>query len=170
MATVYQAFEASSAELRSTGAPQLVRANGTTIPVAGYAFDPTTEEAFFFDFPAIAYGSGSVSVDILWYARSATSGAVVWNVSMAAITPDTDSQDAETDGLATVVAITDTHLGTTAQRVHRATGTLSGASLDSLAAGDEVRLRVARQAGNASDTMNTSDVIITRVIVSYSDT
>lgn len=167
MATVSQVFEARAAELRTTAFPQLVRANGTNIPVAGYAFDASTEEAVFFDFRAARYGSGNLTVDLDWYADTASTGAVVWGAQIAAITPNTDTQDVETDALATVATTTTTHLGTTGQRLHRTAITVS--SLDSLAADDDVRLRVARVAANGSDTM-AGDTILTRVAVSYSDT
>jgi hypothetical protein len=167
MATVSQVFEARSADLRTTAFPQLVRANGTNIPVSGYAFDASTEEAIFFDFRAIRYGSGNLTVDVDWYADTASSGAVVWGAQVAAITANTDSQDVETDALATVATTATTHLGTTGQRLHRTAITVS--SLDSLAADDDVRIRISRVAANGSDTM-TGDAIATRVTVSYSDT
>jgi hypothetical protein len=72
---------------------------------------------------------------------------------MAAITPDTDTQDVETDALPTVTQVTDTHLGTVGQRLHRASITLTGAALDTLATGDHVVLRVARVSADAADTM-----------------
>lgn len=163
---MYWPFEARSADLRSTAFPQLVRANGTAIPISGYAFDAAVEEAIFFDFPAENYGSGNVTVDVLWYADTATSGVVRWSAQLAAITPDTDSQDVETDALATAATVDDTHLATVGQRVHRAVITIT--ALDSLAARDEVRLRVARVAANAADTL-TGDAVCVRVIVSYAD-
>ena len=167
MATVTQVFEARSADLRTSGFPQLVRHNGTNIPVAGYAFDAATEEAIFFDFRATRYGSGNLTVDVDWYSTAATSGAVMWGAQIAAITPTTDTQDVETDALATVATTTTSHPGTTTQRLLRTSITVS--SLDSLAADDDVRIRISRVAANAADTM-TGDVIATRVTVSYSDT
>jgi hypothetical protein len=167
MATVYIPLDARAAELRTTAFPQLIRANGTNIPVSGYAFDATTEEAIFFDFPAVQYGSGNVTVWLDWYADTASSGVVRWSAQLAAITPDTDTQDVETDALATAATVDDTHLGTTGQRLHRAIITVT--ALDSLATNDDVRLRIARVAANAADTM-TGDAILTRVTVSYSDT
>lgn len=167
MATVYHEFFARDGALRSTAFPQLVQADGTNIPVAGYAFDAATDEAVFFDFRAINYGSGNLTVDLDWYADTATSGNIVWGAQLAAITPDTDSQDVETDSLATANTVTDSHIGTVGQRLHRASITVS--NLDSLASGDDVRLRIYRDADNASDTM-TGDAILTRVTVSYSDT
>lgn len=167
MATVTQQWPAIAAEVRSTAFPQLVKANGTTIPVSGYAFDASTEEAAFLDFEAVSYGSGNVTVRLRWYADSASTGAVVWGAQIAALTPTTDSQDVETDALATVATTATTHLGTVGQREHETTVTIT--ALDSLAAGDTVRLRVARVAADAGDTM-AGDAILTRVTVSYSDT
>lgn len=166
MATVYQQLDPGSAQFLATAFPALTR-GGTNLPVVGLAFDAAADEAAFWAVRAVNYGSGNVTVDIDWYADTATSGAVVWAVQLAAITPDTDTQDVETDTLATANTVTDTHLGTTGQRLHRAVVTVS--NLDSLAAGDDVWLRVARDADNASDTA-TGDVILTAVTVSYSDT
>lgn len=146
-------FEAQDGDVRTTAFPGIVRANGTTIPVAGYAFDAATEEALFFRFRASDYTLGDVAVGLDWYADTASSGAVVWGVQLAAITPDTDTQDVETDALPAVTTVTDSHLGTTGQRLHRATVTLTGAALDSLATDDHVVVRVSRQAANGSDTM-----------------
>lgn len=167
MATVYQAFEAITGTPRSTAGAQLVKANGTSIPVAGLAFDAANDQESFYKFDAIRYGSGNVSVDLLWYAETATSGDVVWGAQLAAITPDTDSQDAETKSLAAAATVTDSHLGTTGKRKHRATITVT--ALDSLAARDDVALRIYRDADNGADGM-AGRVILERVIVSYSDT
>jgi hypothetical protein len=158
-------FEAQDGDTRSTGFPALVRANGTSIPVSGYAFDAAAEEALFFRFRASDYSSGNVTVELDWYADTASSGAVVWGIQMAAITPDTDTQDIETDGLPTTTNVTDSHLGTVVQRLHRAVVTLTGAALDSLAAQDNAVLRVARVATDGADTM-TGDAILTYVYVS----
>lgn len=167
MATITQQWPASAGVLRSTAFPQLVRANGTSVPITGYAFDASTEEAIFFDFRAVRYGSGNLTIGLDWYAGTATSGNVVWSSQLAAITPDTDTQDTETKALATADTVTDSHLGTTGQRLHRAI--LTATNLDSLAADDNVWLRIARAAANGSDTMS-GDAVLVRVTVQYSDT
>lgn len=167
MATVYQQFDPVSGIFRTTAFPQIVLANGTNIPVRGLAFDASTDEAVFFPFRAVSYGSGNLTVAVDWYADTASSGNVVFTAAIAAITPDTDTQDIETDSLATANTVTDSHLGTTAQRLHRALITVS--NLDSLAADDYVVLQLTRDADNASDTM-TGDAIVVAVCVSYSDT
>jgi hypothetical protein len=165
--TVTHQWPAVAGECRSTLFPQLVKANGTTIPISGYAFDAATEEAIFFDFNAVSYGSGNVTVLCRWYADTASSGDCIWGAALAALTPNTDTQDVETDGLGTAATTTTTHLGTTGQREHQTSITIS--SLDSLAANDTVRLRVYRDADAAGDTM-AGDAILTRVIVTYSET
>lgn len=167
MATVTQQWSAAAAELRSTAFPQLVKANGTNIPVSGYAFDASAAEDLFFDFEAVAYGSGNLTVRLRWYADTASTGAATWGAAIAALTPNTDTQDVETDALAAAATTTTTHLGTTGQREHETTVTVT--ALDSLATGDTVRLRVFRDAANAADTM-LGDAILTRVTVTYSDT
>lgn len=166
MATVRQTLLPEEAQFLGSAFPSLVR-NGTNIPVSGLAFDAAAAESAFWKFSAEAYGSGSLTVKLFWYADSASSGAVVWGASLAAITPDTDTQDVESKALATENTATDTHLGTTGQRLHSVSITVS--NLDSLAAGDACWLRVRRVATDAGDTM-TDDAILERIELSYSDT
>lgn len=166
MATVYQEFDPAAAHLLSTGFPALVR-NGTNFPVTALAYDAAADEAAFWGFRAINYGSGNLSIDIDWYADTASSGVVVWGAQIAAITADTDTQDVETKALATAVTVNDTHLGTTGQRLHRCTIALS--NLDSIANHDDVWLRVYRDADAAGDTL-VGDALLVKVTVSYSDT
>lgn len=167
MATVYQQLPVSSAVMRTTAFPAIVQANGTNIPVRGLAFDASTEEACFFTFRAINYGSGNLTLDIYWYADTASSGNVIFGAAIAAITTNTDTQDVETDSLATATTATDSHLGTTNQRLHQIAVTIS--NLDSLANNDIVQLRLYRDADDGSDTM-TGDAIVTNLVLSYSDT
>lgn len=166
MANVYQQLLPEEAAFSASAFPQFVKNNGTGFPVAGLAFDAAADEAAFWRFLAAQYGSGNLTVWIDWYADTASSGNVIFDVQIAAITPDTDTQDIETKALATVQSVTDTHLGTVGQRLHRAIVTVS--NLDSLSANDWVALRLNRDANNASDTM-AGDAIVSLVTVSYSD-
>jgi hypothetical protein len=167
MATVRHIFEAGDAKFPTSNpaAPSMVQ--GTNFPVSGLAFDATTQETAFFDFPAISYGTGNVTVTVDWYADTASANGIVFGASLAAVTQNTDSQDIETKAFATENTGSDTHLGTTGQRLHTFDITVS--NLDSLASGDDCRLRLRRVPADGSDTM-TGDCIVTRVIVSYSDT
>lgn len=166
MATVTQQFDVGAAQFQSSAFPALTK-NGTNFPEVGLAFDAASVESAYWPFRAISYGSGNVTVSLDWYADTATSGDVVWGASLAAITPDTDTQDVETKAFATANTVTDTHLGTTGQRLHRASIAVS--NLDSLAANDVVELRVYRDAAAGGDTM-TGDAILVGVTLSYSDT
>lgn len=170
MGTIRLHFDPDVAMFRSaTAFPQFVKAEGSSAPVTGLAYDATAEEAAFFRFRTINYGSGAITVNVGWYADSASSGGVTWGVSLGAITANTDTQDVEADGFATEVTFSDTHLGTTGQRAHDVIGSISGASLDSLAADDWVVLKLARKPSDGGDTM-TGDAIVTQLDLSYSDT
>lgn len=167
MATVTRELHPEAAAFLATGFPQFLRTAGTNFPVTGLAFDAATNEAATWKLIATAYGSGNLTLDIDWYADTASTGNVVWNAQIAAITPDTDTQDVETDGLTTANTVTDSHLGTTGQRVHRASITVS--NLDSLAANDLLFVKVTRDAASGSDTM-AGDAVLVLARLSYSDT
>lgn len=170
MGTVEQYFAPEEASfLPAAGYPQFVKNNGNTFAVTGLAYDGagTSVEEAAWKFNPSRYGSGNLTVDVIWYADSGTTGAVIWGASIAAITPNVDTQDVETKSFAASGSVTVSHLGTTAQRLHKATITISG--LDSIAAGDEVWLRLFRTPGGAGDTMAV-DAIVTSVRLSYSDT
>lgn len=141
---------------------------GSSIAVVSYSFDAAGTEGIQFVIPYVpAYGSGNLTVKLLWHPDTATTGDVVWGAAIAALTPETDTQDIETDAWATENTVTDTALGTTAQRLHTASVTVS--NLDSIATGDYLALRVQRLGGNGSDTMS-GDGQLVGVVVEYSDT
>lgn len=170
MATVRVQLAPEEAQFLGSAFPQFIKTNGTNIPVSGLAYDASTDEAAFWKLIADNYGSGNLTLDIYWYADTASSGTVAWEVQIAAITADTDTQDIETDGLATVQRSSDTHLGTTGQRLHKHSVTIS--NLDSLASGDYLMVRLARDAddtGGGGDTM-TGDAIVVLAELNYSDT
>lgn len=147
--------------------PELKSA-GSSIAALSYSFDAGADEAIQRVIPrAVSYGSGNITVRVLWYGDTATSGDVVFGASIAAITPNTDTQDAETDSWATENTVTDSHLGTTAHRLHEASITVS--NLDSLADGDYLALRIRRLGTSGSDTMS-GDAQVVGVVVEWSDT
>lgn len=167
MATVFNPISPGEAEFLATAFPQVVK-GGTNFPVLGLAFDAAADEAAYFPLDVSKYGSGNLTLDLDWYADTASTGDVVWEAAIAAITPNTDTQDVETKALATAQTVTDSHLGTTGQRAHRATITIS--NLDSLAARDNVFLRVRRLGSSSgSDTM-AGDAILFAGNLQYSDT
>lgn len=157
-------FEAQDGDVRTTAFPQIIRANGTNIPVSGYSFDAAAEEALFFRFRASDYVSGNVLVELDWYPDTATIASnVMWGVQLSAITPG-DLIDIETDALAAITTVT-SPIVVGAQRLTRSVITILAANLESLAPNDQVVLRVARIAANAADTMP-GDAILTYVFIS----
>lgn len=166
MATIRQTLDPGAAQFLSSSFPALVK-NGTNVPIVGLAYDAASVEAAFWELFAATYGSGNVTVKVQWYADTASSGDVIWGVQLAAITPNIDTQDVETKSLATANTATDSHIGTTGQRLHEIDVTVS--NLDSLANGDALWLRLYRDAAAGGDTMS-GDAIVTGVVVSYSDT
>lgn len=167
MATVRQYLAPEEALFQTTAFPQYVRNAGTNFPVTGLAYDAAGTETGYWKLQLVAYGSGNITCDIEWYADTASSGDVKFDVKIAAITPNTDTQDVETKAFATSQTVTDTHLGTTGQRLHEANVTIT--NLDSVAAGDELWIAVGRLGADGADTMS-GDAIVTSVRLSYSDT
>lgn len=168
MSTVRQTLSLDGAKVGTTAIPQLLGTQGTNFPMTpAYAFDGTTAERLYLKFSPLAYGSGNITVTFNWYGATATSGAVVWETALAAVTPNTDTTDVETKAFATANTAADTHLGTTAKRAHSVDVTVS--NLDSVAAGDWVWLRISRLPADAGDTM-TGDAVLTGIDISYSDT
>jgi hypothetical protein len=167
MATVTQTFSPFDAVPPASNFATLdvIAASNYSLPCLD--FDASTDEAAYFFFRAVSYGSGNLTVTVDWYADTANTGDVVWGAQLAAITPDTDTQDVETKAFATANTATDSHLGTTGQRLHRASITVS--NLDSIAANDWCCLKLYRDADNAADTLS-GDCSVVAVAVSYSDT
>lgn len=172
MATITQYLTPEEATfLPAAGFPEYQSVNGVNFTVTGLAYDGAgslPEEACW-KWSPIGYGSGDLTVDIIWYVESGTSGTLKWWAALAAITPDADTQNPESKSYGPTATVVDTHLGTQAKRLHKATITLSGTSLNSMAAGDECWIRVFREPSDASDTI-TADAVITSVRLSYSDT
>lgn len=168
MATVPHYLDAFSLVPPATAAAQLDLITGTNFPIPVLAFDASTEEnAYSKPFVVNNYGSGNLTVTFFWMADTATSGDVIWGASIAAATANTDSAGYESKAFATAQTVTDTHLGTNADRLMSAALTLS--NLDSLASGDMCVLRVYRDSDDAADTM-TGDAFLVGVLVEYSDT
>lgn len=166
MATVYTELPVSAGAPGSTAFPQLRNTPGTNAPEPGLWYDGTTSQGWHWKFVAPVYGTGNVTARVLWYADTASSGAVTFEAALSAITPNTDTQDVETKAYATAAAASDTHLGTVGQRLHDFTITVS--ALDSLAAGDRVGFRLTRLPADAGDTM-VGFCIVTNVVLSWSD-
>lgn len=166
MATIYQYLDPTSARLDTANPPQMSFIAGTNFPAQGLAFDAAAAESAFWYMIARDYGSGNLTVRVYWYADTANSGDVRWQSRIGAYTPNTDTQDFETDGFGTYITGTDSHLTTTVQRLH--SHDIVVTSLDGLATDDHVVIELRRDAADVGDTM-AGDAIVVGVEVSYSD-
>ena len=110
-------------------------------------FDDTTSESGVFVgvLPEAApLGSGLI-VRLWWMAKTATSGNVVWGVQFEKTGTDNDADSFDTAATGTSAANGTSGIETLAS--------ITITTVDSLAAGDRFRLKVYRDAANASDTM-----------------
>jgi len=169
MATIVQVLEARAGIPAATNGAQHDVISGTNFPCPVLAYDggSTDEKAYFYSL-AESYGSGNITCKILWYADTASSGDVKWGAAVAAITPNTDTQDVETKAFATQNTAVDSHLGTTGQRLHSVDVTIS--NLDSIAADDWFCLEITRVASDTVNDTMTGDAFLVMARLSYSST
>lgn len=136
---------------------------GTNFPANSLAFDASTEESVYFRVVARNYGGGNLTIRLRWYADTATSGAVVWGVSVAAVSPG-DAVNMETKSFATEQLSSASTASSTTQGPVEATVTVS--NLDSLASMDTAIFKVARKVSDSGDTMS-GDAQLFDFIVEY---
>jgi hypothetical protein len=108
--------------------------------------DATDESAVFVSIipEAASLGSG-LKIRLHWMATTATSGDVVWDVSLERMTTDLDSDSFDTIASGTAAANGTSGILTVTE--------ITLTTIDSVTAGDGFRLKVTRDANNASDTM-----------------
>lgn len=127
------------------------------------AFDASAKEMCYWSFRMPAdYASGPV-LKVQYKMTSATSGGVAFTANIAAVTPG-DSTDVDAKALAADNTATDATVPGTAGFLDEVSITLTNA--DSLAAGDLVIVRLAREVANAADTA-TGDCEVAGVSFEY---
>lgn len=135
-----------SAHFPSSNFPQLLLSNRRPV----LAFDATTSETAYWTLVAPQGLTGTQSLVISYAMASATTGGVAFDVAVEAITSgDATDTDAATS-FDTVNAATDAAVPGTAGYMEQVTVTLTNA--DSMAAGDLVRISIARDVADAADT------------------
>lgn len=146
---------------------EFVTLSGTNFKAPGWSFDASADESIESEALFIPnYGSGNVTVHVDGISRSgSTSGNVVMGAAFSVRTPG-DAQSVLTDAFATENTVTQA-INSTASGPTRCSITVS--NLDSLAANDELVLRIRRLGSNGSDTMS-GDFHVRAVTLVYSDT
>lgn len=129
------------------------------------AFDASTKETMYsevFQMPAAYTGSGTLKVDVMYAMASATSGTVNYEVAVEAITPADATDTDSASSFDSINDLTETVPGT-AGYISKLTGTLT--NKDSVAAGDYVRISLARDATDGTNDTATGDARVYSVCV-----
>jgi hypothetical protein len=115
--------------------------------IAVLDFDDTTDESAIFVSicPQGADLSSGLLIRLIWTATTATSGDCVWDASLERMTTDID-----TDSFDTAASVTATTNATSGVPNY---STITLTTIDSVTVGDGFRLKINRDANNASDTM-----------------
>ena len=117
--------------------------------IAVLDFDAATDEAAIFSgvIPDYANLASGLKIRINWMATSATSGNVRWGVQFERMTTDLDADSWDTSTLVTSAANGTSGIVTLAE--------ITATALDSLAVGDTFRIKIYRDADDATnDTMS----------------
>ena len=122
--------------------------------------DSTDESAVFGAVLPRSYAGGGLTVTVVWMASTATTGDVIWNAQIERHQDDLFDLDA--DGFAAAQAVTAGAPSASGETSYDAVTFTDGAQMDSLAVGESFRLKVTRDADNASDNM-TGDAELLRV-------
>ena len=115
--------------------------------IAVLDFDAATDESAIFlgIMPEAASLASGLKIRLIWTASTATSGACVWDASLERMTTDID-----TDSFDTIASVTTTTNATSGVPNY---SEITLTTIDSITAGDGFRLKITRDANNASDTM-----------------
>jgi hypothetical protein len=162
MATIPIPLDLESATVGTSNIPEKVLLQGTNSAVPAWAFG-VANEAIFVRFKAYNYGSGNLTLKLIWAARTAgtLSGSVTWGGSIMALTPG-DTQSILTDAFATETTQSTTTSGNANAAVET---TITLTNLDSIAANDWVTIRLRATAFSSF----TGDALLLDAGITYSD-
>jgi len=145
MATTRFVLTPESAAMPSSNFAPLTKVNGRPV----LAFDAATDESAVWTIIAPQGLSGALSVKLTYMMAAATTGSVVFTAEVEAVA-DGDAVDLDTtSSFDSANSGSDAVPGTAG---YPAQFTISLTNADSIAAGDLVRIRITRDADNASDT------------------
>lgn len=138
-------YQAANARLPGVNSPYI--SNSTSSASAGVFFDETSTQSVTWSDILSPYNGGTLNADVI-FLSSATSGTMNWGVYLECITSNVDAVSGETDSFG-VVNSTSVTVGATSLMSNKATVALTNG--DSCASGDEIRIKLERQA-QSSDT------------------
>lgn len=142
-------FPASAGIPPSSSFAPLIRRNNHLLA----AYDAAADENL--DFEGVLprhYAGGGLTITLVWMAATATSGNVIWNAQIERHSDD--DIDLDSDSFSAANASSAVAAPSVSGEVSYDTITFTdGADMDSLVAGESFRLRITRDADNASDTM-----------------
>lgn len=121
-----------------------------------WRFDGTVEESIYYNnWIPNNYGGNGLTLYIPHACVSATSGNAMWGASWERIGA---VLDIDGDSFASEKTVITAVSGTAGIPVVSSIAFTSGAEMDSLVAGEQFRLKIARKAADASDTVNATDI------------
>jgi len=123
----------------------------------------TSESAVFRGILPGNYAGGGLTLLIYWMATSATTGDVVWGGSIERAQDGGTDQDSDSFATEQLSAAVTTN-GTSGIKNKSTITFSSGANMDSLAAGEPFRIKIARKPADAGDTM-TGDAEFTEAVL-----
>lgn len=143
-------FLPGDAQFKSTAFPQPGVSSDASGARPYLAYDAAADEAAYFEWTAIQGITTPLTAIVTYAMASATSGNIIWDVAIEAIT-DGDALDTDgSESLDTVNASSATAVPGTAGYIDQVSITLT--NNDSIAAGDSVRFRLRRNGSSGSDT------------------
>jgi hypothetical protein len=127
------------------------------------AFDAASNESAVFSgiMPA-QYAGGGINVVLLWRATSATSGNVRWQVEIER--QNDEGLDTDADSFATAVEAT-AAAPATAGMIQYTTIALSNSEIDGLLVNERFRIRITREANDATNDTMTGDAELVHVYI-----
>ncbi len=152
MAKVRHWFYGDGGMIPNNDMPTLERIAGTTRTLRGRGFDATVDQIQEFKFKAFDYDdAGDVEIILDWWADTASTNGVAFEVAGAAVTPG-DADDMTTKAWGTTVS-TVVVANTGTLQLRRTTLTITRTNFQTLTKDDMAWVRIARRTANAGDTL-----------------
>lgn len=155
MATTRYSFTPESAHFPTSNFAPLTLVNARPV----LAYDASTDETAYWTFTAPQGLTGALSVIIHVFGNAAGTNSTYWEAALEAITPG-DATDLDSATSFDTVNTGNVAMPTT--QGHQTSVSITLTNNDSIAAGDYVRLSIARDANNASDNF-AADAYVTLV-------